>query len=147
MSIINLSIEQLKQAISIKEEIATLEQKLASFINGKSLQEAAAVVVPAKRGRKKMSPEAKARIAAAATARWAKIKGTPVASPVTKKRTFSPEHRAKLIAAAKARWNGKKTQAPAIVKASPATKKGGITPEGRARIVAALKARWAKKKK
>ena len=116
MSIINLSIEQLKQAISIKEEIATLEQKLASFINGKSLQEAAAVVVPAKRGRKKMSPEAKAKIAAAATARWAKIKGTapapaksaPTAKPAKGKRVLSPEGRARIVAALKARWAKKK---------------------------------------
>ena len=119
MSIINLSIEQLKQAITIKEEIAALEQKLASFLGGNALPASspeAAVKAPAKRGRKKMSPEAKAKIAAAATARWAKIKGTapapaksaPTAKPAKGKRVLSPEGRARIVAALKARWAKKK---------------------------------------
>ena len=119
MSITNLSIEQLKQAISIKEEIAALEQKLASLTGAKELavilpKAAVEAPAPAKRGRKTMSPEAKAKIAAAATARWAKIKGTaPTAVKSAKaeskaKRVMSPEGRARIIAAVKARWAAKK---------------------------------------
>ena len=54
-----------------------------------------------------MSPEGRARIAAAARARWAKQRGTSKAAMPgkrTKKRTMSPEARARISAAAKARW-------------------------------------------
>jgi len=75
-----------------------------------------------------MSPAAKAKIAAVAKARWAKIKGT---APAVVK---APEAK------------------PVVVKAAPAAKpakkaKRTLSPEGRAKIVAALKKRWAAKKK
>ena len=65
-----------------------------------------------------MSKAARAKIAAAAKARWAKIKAkapavvkaAPVAKPMKKKRTLSVEHKAKLMAAVKARWAAKKKQ-------------------------------------
>lgn len=62
---------------------------------------------PGKRGG--MSPEAKARIAAAQRARWARQRGekpTIVASPKRKmgKRTMSPEARERIAAAQRARW-------------------------------------------
>jgi len=113
MNLQTVSIEQLKQAIAIKSEIAVLEQKLAKIIGGKTEPKLEA---PVKKGRKKMSPAAKAKIAAAAKARWAKLKGTasaPVASvvkPAKKKakRVLSPEGRAKIVAALKKRWAAKK---------------------------------------
>ncbi|MEI8342024.1 MAG: hypothetical protein WCH43_10890, partial [Verrucomicrobiota bacterium] len=63
MSIQTVSIEQLKQVIAIKEQIAALEAKLGKIIGGKSAP-VAAVVAPVKKGRKKMSAAGKARIAA-----------------------------------------------------------------------------------
>ncbi|MFT5290608.1 MAG: hypothetical protein ACI82F_002683 [Planctomycetota bacterium] len=68
---------------------------------------------PAKK--RTMSPEGRARIAAAQKARWAQLKkakpataakAAPVkdAAPKKKKRTMSPEARAKIAAAAKKRW-------------------------------------------
>ena len=58
------------------------------------------------RRHRKMSAAGRARISAAAKARWAKINagkngGT---KPVKAKRTMSPAARAKISAAAKARW-------------------------------------------
>ena len=61
----------------------------------------------ARRCREKASPDVgragKARMGAAARARWAKIKGTK-ASPTKKRRKMSAESRARISAAAKARW-------------------------------------------
>jgi len=113
---------QLKEAVTIAEQIEELQAKLASLVGGSgsvvSIPKAvsAAVSAPvAKAGKRTMSPEARARIAAAQRARWAKSKS---------------------VAKAPAAFSTKKT----------AKKKGQLSPEGRAKIVAALKARWAAKR-
>ena len=125
MNLQTISIEQLKQVISIKEKIASLESQLAKLTGGKALP-AISPEFPVKKTRKGMSAAGKARIAAAQKARWAKVKSkAPAATAATP--------------AAK----------PAVVKdAKPAKKaKRTLSPEGRAKIVAALKKRWAAKKK
>jgi len=162
MSITNLSLEQLKQAIAIKEEIAELESKLAKLFGGKALL-ATTPVAPARKARKGMSATGKARIVAAQKARWAKIKGAasapakavPAAKPAQKvRRKMSAAGKARIIAAQKARWAKVKgaASAPAAAKPAPAADsvkpaKGKLSAEGRAKIVAAMKKRWAAKKK
>ena len=47
---------------------------------------------------------ARAKIAAGAKARWARIKGTKVAAAPKKRRTMSAAAKAKMAAAARARW-------------------------------------------
>jgi hypothetical protein len=117
---------------------------------------------PAGSGRKKrtISPEGRARIAAAQKARWAKISsaksgaaergaGRPAGSG-RKKRTISAEGRARIAAAQRARWaKVRGAKAGAAERASgrpagPGKRKRTISAEGRARIAAAQKARWAK---
>ena len=112
MNIQSISLEQLKQVISIKEQISSLELKLAKIIG------APAFVVAApgkKKGRGKMSAAAKAKISAAAKARWARVKGVKSKSVATpkgrKKPVLSPEGRAKIVAALKARWAKQKKSA------------------------------------
>lgn len=80
------SVDQLKRAIAIKQEIEKLELELVGVLGG-------AVPAPTKRkytkrsesapvepkekpakGKRKMSPEGRARIIAAQQARWAKVK-------------------------------------------------------------------------
>ena len=80
---------------------------------------------PAKVAKKnsKMSPEGRARIGAAAKARWAAARAAKSAP----------------VAASKPA-----TVQPAADKTVAAKKKGGISPEGRAKLAAAAKARWAK---
>jgi len=56
-------------------------------------------------GKKPMSPEARARIAAAQRARWAKVKATPRKRGPLK---MSAEAKAKISKAMKARWAAKK---------------------------------------
>jgi len=64
-------------------------------------------------GTRKLSAAARARIAAAQRARWAKFRGTAKAVPVRGKRKLSAAARKKIAAAQKARWArvkaGKKT--------------------------------------
>ena len=55
-------------------------------------------------GTRKLSASARARIAAAQRARWAKFRGTAKASPVRGKRTLSAAARKKIAAAQRARW-------------------------------------------
>jgi len=142
----SISIDTLKEAISIKEEIASLESRLEKILGGGSLPSPFSATAPVA-GKKTMSADAKAKIAAAARARWAKIKGTSTSAPasdvVKPTARFSAAHRAKLSAAAKARHaKVKGTSAPAPVK-----KKGGISAAGRAKLAAAMKARWAAAKR
>lgn len=116
MNLLSLSLAQLKEIVAIKEQLLSLEQKLAKLLGGKAFL-GTTVKAPVKKGRKKMSASAKAKIAVAAKARWAKIKGTatavaksaPVAKPVKNaKRVLSPEGRARIVAALKKRWAAKK---------------------------------------
>jgi hypothetical protein len=97
MNITDLSAEQLRQAAQIKDQITTLEKQLQALLgnvsNGK----------PAEGG---MSAAGRARISAAAKARWAKIKkdnGT-TAKTASGKRSMSKAAKDKISAAAKARW-------------------------------------------
>ena len=111
-----LSTAQLRQALQLREQIETLQQKLSSILGGK---ESAPVAKPkGKKGRpagkRTLSAEARAKIAAAQQARWARVKSA-AAPTKTKAKTASK-------------------------------KPGGITAEGRAKLAAAMKARWAAKK-
>jgi hypothetical protein len=64
----NLSVKQLKRAVAIKQRIARLEQELMRLINRPKPARAKTV------RQRKMSAAARARIVAAAKARWAKLK-------------------------------------------------------------------------
>jgi hypothetical protein len=117
------TLTQLKEAVAIGERIEKLQAELASLLGGGSTP---AVPLPSVKsapapvsGKRFVSREARARMAAAQVARWA--------------RTKKPGAPAKAVAL-------KSAGAPKTAKGK---KKGGLTPEGRARIVAALKARHA----
>lgn len=100
MSLLHLTPTQLREAAKIKEQILALESDLLKL----SGSVVSLTLTLAKTSGKKMSAAAKAKISAAAKARWAKIKGTkPPLAPV-KKRSMSPAAKAKISAAAKARW-------------------------------------------
>jgi len=118
------TIAQLKQAVTIAEQIEKLQAELASIVGGSSSTASvpkAATVTPAKKkGRRKMSPETILKMKAAQQARWAKKKGVPA-------NAAAPKAEAKPAAAPK--------------------KTKGITAEGRAKLAAAMKARWAARKK
>jgi hypothetical protein len=69
-SIINLSVQQLRRAAAIKEQIQSLENELRRIFGSSTTP----VAVAAPKKRRKMSAAGRARISAAAKARWAKVK-------------------------------------------------------------------------
>ncbi len=97
-SLISLSALQLRRAADLQERIEQLQNKLANIIGHPTGNGPAAAPK-----RRHMSAAARARIAAGARARWAKIKGT-AASAKKPKRKISAAGRARLAALAKARW-------------------------------------------
>lgn len=101
-----IGLEQHKKDIDLK--IAELRGQLGQIPQAAAKPAAAA----APSGKRVLSPEARARIAAAQRKRWAATrKGAPAAAkaapakaPAPKKRTLSPEARARIAAAQRKRW-------------------------------------------
>ena len=120
-------IDKLEEALSLRKQIASLQEKLSGMF-GSSESKAAGTTTAAPRGRRggkrTVSPEARARMAASQKARWAKRNQAKGASGGSSASSSS---------------SGRAAQAP--------KRKGGITPEGRAKLAAAMKARWAARKK
>ena len=122
----NNSINQLKRAVQLAEQIDRLEAELNQILAsaagkastaGSAVAKITAPKAAAPTGKKGgMSAAGRARIAAAQKARWAKIKaakssGAPAAEtrPASKpkgqqRRGISAEARARMVAGAKARW-------------------------------------------
>ena len=109
-----LSTAQLRQALQLREQIEALQQKLGSILGGKESPPAASKKGKQGRpaGKRTVSPEARAKIAAAQQARWARVKSaaSPKAKAKTaaKKKGITAEGRARLSAAMQARWAAKK---------------------------------------
>jgi hypothetical protein len=91
----SISIESLKEAIKIKEQIADLEAKLAKILNGEA-------PTPARRGRKPAQAETPGAEAPAAK------QPTRVKKARKAKRQMSEEGRNRISEAAKARWASKR---------------------------------------
>jgi hypothetical protein len=109
MDINDLTVNQLKRAAAIKEQIEALNKELGDIF-GASSNGAASTE------KRTMSASAKRKIAAAQRARWSKLRRDdsathsvkPAAKPKLKKKIFSPGTRAKLSARLKAYWAAKK---------------------------------------
>jgi hypothetical protein len=81
-NISELTIDQLRQVLSIKEQIEELQNRLHSITGNGSLSDPFATP----RKKRGMSAAGRARVAAAQRARWAKIKGNrPGGAKVSKK--------------------------------------------------------------
>ena len=107
----SLSVKQLRKAATLKEKIQSLEKEIGQLLG--SSTNPAAHAVPKKKW--KMSKAARARISAAAKARWAKLKGPkPSVKPARKaRRKMSAAAKAKLSAKMKMIWarrNAKKSK-------------------------------------
>ena len=99
----NLTVAQLHKVVAIKERIEELQSELDAIVGGVSTSADALAASPG-RGRRRLSPAARARIAAAQKRRWAKVKRGKPAAPAKKKRRISAATRARLAALVKARW-------------------------------------------
>lgn len=115
----NLSSQQLRRVLEIKEKIEALEAQLGSLLGAPAPAAVASApkAPPAAKkvgGRRPMSPEARARIVAAQKLRWAKVRAKAKAVAPAKqsaaqpakapKRKMSSAVRARLAELAKARW-------------------------------------------
>ena len=93
----DISVKVLQQAISIRRQIDTLEKRLSSMLRGSPASS------PPRTGRRHMSAATRAKLAAAARARWARLKaGTKTTPP--KKGGITPAGRKRLSQLMKARW-------------------------------------------
>jgi hypothetical protein len=108
MNLLDLTVNQLKRAAAIKEQIEKLNRELDSILGAPAKSRAA------RKKNRTMSSSTKKRIAAAQKARWAHLRLAkpaprsvkPTAKP--KKKTISAGTRAKLSAKLKAYWAAKK---------------------------------------
>jgi len=105
MNIYDLTITQLKRAVTIKEELSKLGNELRSIFDGSNRSGTPS------RKRRTMSASAKQKIATAQKARWAKAReeSQPMALAKTAgsapaKRTMSASARRRIAAAQRARW-------------------------------------------
>ena len=91
-----LSTRNLEQALLIRRQIDALEKRLRAIVGG-----ATAATAARRRGRRQMSPTARGKIAAAARARWARIKS---GRPGKKRGGITAAGRRRLSQLMKARW-------------------------------------------
>jgi len=142
----DISVKALEEAVSIRRQIDNLERRLSSILGGAPARPTIATA-PAKSGRY-FSPSTRAKLAAAARARWARLKGGTKPAPAKKKGALTAAGRRKLSELMKARWAARRKGAGTkTAKAGPSAKKGGLTPAGRRRLSQLMKARWAARRR
>ena len=149
----DISVKELQEAISIRQQIDNLQRRLSSLLRAAP---APAVGIAMRksspaRGRY-FSPATRAKLAAAARARWARTRGTGAvaapakSAPPRRKGQLTPAGRRKLSQLMKARWAARRKAGGG--KPKPASrKKGVLTPAGRRRLSELMKARWAARRK
>jgi len=136
----DISVKDLQEAISIRQQIDNLQRRLSSILRGAPQRQAAPAAA-----RRYFSPATRAKLSAAAKARWAKTRGAGGAVPAKRKGQLTPAGRRKLSQLMKARWAARR-KAGGTQKASR-RKKGTLTPAGRRRLSELMKARWAARRK
>ena len=104
------SLNSLEEALSIRRKMDTLEKRLASIL-GTAISSGSTT----RRGPQRMSAATRAKIAAAARARWARVRagrvGTPTTVPGQKKSGLTPAGRKRLSQLMKARWAARRKEA------------------------------------
>ena len=141
----DISVKDLQEAISIRQQIDNLQRRLSSLLRGAPQRPATSPTAPGRF----FSPATRAKLAAAARARWARTRGTvaaaPGKSPAKKKGQLTAAGRRRLSQLMKARWAARR-KAGGKPKAS-SRKKGALTPAGRKRLSELMKARWAARRR
>jgi hypothetical protein len=136
----DISVKDLQEAISIHQQIDNLQRRLSSLLRGAPQRSTA----PTASGRY-FSPATRAKLSAAARARWARTRGSGGAAPARREGQLTPAGRRKLSQLMKARWAARKK---AGGKQKPVSrKKGAFTPAGRRRLSEQMKARWAARRR
>jgi hypothetical protein len=142
MNITTLSPQQLRKAADIQEKIQALQEELGQLLGGEVSTPAQPTEAPKKY---KLSAAARAKMRAAQTARWAKIKGT--APTVKPEKQFKRKMSAQAIANIRTGVAKRMAAKGKALAAKPIKKvRKKISAAGLANIRAAQKARWAKAK-
>ena len=104
----DLSLKNLEQAVSLRRQIDSLEKRFASLIGGGTTRASRASRGSSRpAGQRRVSAATRAKLAAAARARWAKQKGGKVtarAGRAKKKGGLTAAGRRRLSQLMKARW-------------------------------------------
>src|SRR5438045_9120495 len=104
----DISVKALEEAVPIRRQIDNLESRLSSILRGAPARPTTAAKPTTARtqARRYFSPSTRAKLAAAAKARWARLKGgtKPAPTPTKKKGALTPAGRRKLSELMKARW-------------------------------------------
>jgi hypothetical protein len=146
-SLSSLSLDQLKHAVHLREQLESLEIELKAIFGGAASAPAAPALLPRRRGR----PPGK-RAANAEAGLVAPLPTAPAAAGRGRggSRRISPEARARIIAGTKARWArfyaAKAAAKPAGAARSSASPKKGVMSRAERGRIGAL-ARWAKFRK
>jgi hypothetical protein len=95
----DISLKSLEEALSMRRQIAMLEKRLDSLLG------ASPSTTSTRIGKRRMTAQARAKIAAAMRARWAKRKGGPTAAKAVKRKGgITAAGRKRLSQLMKARW-------------------------------------------
>jgi hypothetical protein len=93
----DVSVKALEEAVSIRRQIDSLEKRLSAILSGARARPA--------EGARRVSAATRAKLAAAARARWVRIKASKKAvAPRKKKGGLTPAGRKRLSQLMKARW-------------------------------------------
>ena len=140
----DISVKDLQEAISIRQQIDNLQRRLSSLLRGAPQRPTGPIAHATTRGRY-FSPATRAKLAAAARARWARTRSVGAAAPVKRKGQLTPAGRRKLSQLMKARWAARRKAGG--TKKAPAKKRGALTAAGRKRLSDLMKARWAARRR
>jgi len=141
----DISVKDLQEAISIRQQIDNLQRRLSSLLRGAPQGPTGPTARAITRGRY-FSPATRAKLAAAARARWARTRSTGAASaPAKRKGQLTAAGRRKLSQLMKARWAARRKAGG--TKKAPAKKRGALTAAGRKRLSDLMKARWAARRR
>ena len=102
----DISVEALQEAVAIRRQIDALQKRLSSILAG-----APARATTGGGGHRPMPAATRAKLAAAARARWARIKGQSKTTPARKKGGITPAGRKRLSQLMKARWAARRKAA------------------------------------
>jgi hypothetical protein len=106
----DISVKALEEAVSLRRQIDNLERRLSSILGGAPARPVVAARTPKQAGRH-FSPSTRAKLSAAARARWAKLKGGTKPAPAKKKGALTAGGRRKLSQLMKARWAARRKAA------------------------------------
>ena len=136
MNLITLTAKQLRQAADIQEKIQSLQNELSQILGATAKTTEDESTDGRRKQKRTMSAAGRAAIAAAARARWAKLKG------IAPKRKLSAAGIANIRAGVAKRMAALRGAKPAV---KPAQQRN-VSSAARARLSALAKARWKRAK-